>query len=175
MVEAKKMMVGRTWNAKMKPRLPSVPGPLARFPNTNAAPSEAKLKNLTNSAAECTEEPPAGVGLQNDEGEQELHHDADADELPVDTRGGSMRRATASTVMKRTPSTPRRIGTNSMSWPHEIVNKGKPGHAAGRRRVYGRMNGKMYTEKSSETSGAGAMTDRILPHPLADPAPAGDR
>ena len=48
MKEAKKMIVGRTWKAKKKPRLPSAPGPAPSGPKTNCAPSAAKLKRMTN-------------------------------------------------------------------------------------------------------------------------------
>ncbi len=49
MNEAKKIIVGRTWNANMNPRLPVSPGDMASEPKTNLAPSEAKPKNWTNS------------------------------------------------------------------------------------------------------------------------------
>ena len=45
MNEAKKIIVGRTWNANMNPRLPVAPGYMASEPKTNLAPSEAKPKN----------------------------------------------------------------------------------------------------------------------------------
>ena len=49
MNEAKKMIVGRTWNANMNPKLPVFPGEMASVPKTNFAPSEAKEKNRTKS------------------------------------------------------------------------------------------------------------------------------
>jgi hypothetical protein len=45
--DAKNTMVGRTWKAKKKPRLPSVPGPSARSPKMNLAPSVVKFRSLT--------------------------------------------------------------------------------------------------------------------------------
>jgi len=47
MNDAKKMIVGRTWKAKMDPRLPGLPGDLASDPKTNCAPSLAKLNRTT--------------------------------------------------------------------------------------------------------------------------------
>ena len=88
------MMVGRTWKAKKKPRLPSEPVGMARLPKTNFAPSVVKPRYLDEPPADPLErdlEPAKrsevcsqGFAFEDEHRKDELKSESGEDEPPVD-------------------------------------------------------------------------------------------
>ncbi len=80
MSAAKKMMVGSTWNAKMKPKVFAS----SSLPKMNSDPTLLNSSRWTKLLAERVEQIGAERHFQYERGEQDLQRDAGGDEFPVD-------------------------------------------------------------------------------------------